>query len=334
MNSPSSAYSMIDGSSSRVTVSSSPRNAPPSRMLSRPVSSLSKPAPRVSRPDTWPSTSTAPSDGRMIPARTWSSVLLPAPLGPMTASDSPRWTRRSTWRSAQNCSAWPRPSICAERAPDGRLLGEAQVVPDAEVVRRDGVVGRRFDRGGRRSAAHQMTFAKLGSRRLKTIVVRARKIDARRRAGRPARPSSAGRWAGRRRRPVDHRPVGLEQDRERVGVGERRQDRDLLEDPRARRGWPGCTARATGTTTAAGRGATTLPRSRKKTLPAATRNEHARVNTNWTAGDDRDEQQVRRDPVRVEEHQHAQRDGPEGEADDAGGRRRDRQDELGELRSA
>ena len=25
----------------------------------------------------------------MIPASTWSSVLLPAPLGPMTASDSP-----------------------------------------------------------------------------------------------------------------------------------------------------------------------------------------------------------------------------------------------------
>ena len=56
-------------------------------------------------------TSTTPSDGLMIPARTWRSVLLPAPLGPMTASDSPRWTCRSTWRSAQNFCALPFPSI-------------------------------------------------------------------------------------------------------------------------------------------------------------------------------------------------------------------------------
>ena len=52
--------------------------------------------------DTWPRTSTAPSDGRMIPARTWSRVLLPAPFGPMTASDSPWASWSDTWRSAQN----------------------------------------------------------------------------------------------------------------------------------------------------------------------------------------------------------------------------------------
>ena len=66
-------------------------NAPASQMFSRPVRSWSNPAPRVSRDETWPRTSITPSDGVMIPASTWSSVLLPAPFGPITASDSP-WT--------------------------------------------------------------------------------------------------------------------------------------------------------------------------------------------------------------------------------------------------
>ena len=48
-----------------------------------------------------PSTSTTPSDGSRIPASTWSSVLLPAPLGPMTPSDSPWTTENVASRSAQ-----------------------------------------------------------------------------------------------------------------------------------------------------------------------------------------------------------------------------------------
>ena len=78
-----------------------------------PVSSWSKPAPSVSRLDTWPRTSTAPSDGVMIPARTWRSVLLPAPFGPMTPSDSPRIRVNDTWRSAQNSSTCWRETTCA-----------------------------------------------------------------------------------------------------------------------------------------------------------------------------------------------------------------------------
>jgi hypothetical protein len=73
-------------------------------MFSLPVSSWSKPAPSVSRLDTCPRTSTAPSDGVMIPARTCRSVLLPAPFGPMTPSDSPWISVNDTWRSAQNSS--------------------------------------------------------------------------------------------------------------------------------------------------------------------------------------------------------------------------------------
>ena len=49
-----------------------------------------------------------PSVGRMIPARTWRNVLLPAPFGPMTASDSPWLTWTLTWRSAQKRSGFRR----------------------------------------------------------------------------------------------------------------------------------------------------------------------------------------------------------------------------------
>src|SRR5689334_19150890 len=46
-----------------------------------------------------PSTRTSPADGRLSPARTRSSVLFPAPLGPATASTSPAASVRSTSRS-------------------------------------------------------------------------------------------------------------------------------------------------------------------------------------------------------------------------------------------
>ena len=52
----------------------------------------------------------------------------------------------------------------------------------------------------------------------------------------------------------------------------------------------------------------TLPRSRKKTLPAATRKAQREREHELDDGDDRDEQEVRRDPVREEEHQEAERD--------------------------
>jgi len=101
MNWPRSAYSTMLGSRSSSHLWSRPMNAPASRMLSMPERSLSKPAPRVSRLDTCPLTSTTPSDGVMIPARTWSRVDLPAPFGPMTASDSPWTTLNDRSRIAQ-----------------------------------------------------------------------------------------------------------------------------------------------------------------------------------------------------------------------------------------
>ena len=107
MNSPMSAKSTMPGSRSSMTRCGMPRNAPARRMLSRPERSASKPAPSVSRLETWPTTSTAPSFGWMMPARTWSSVLLPAPFGPMTARLSPWTTRNETSRRAQK---WVGPS--------------------------------------------------------------------------------------------------------------------------------------------------------------------------------------------------------------------------------
>ena len=105
----------------------------------------------------------------MIPASTWSSVDLPAPLGPMTASDSPWTSSNVTSRSAQNCVGRLAREQVAERLAEGRLLGEAQAVADAEVVDVDGVRrrGRRRDAEPIALATHR-TFANAGSSRLKT----------------------------------------------------------------------------------------------------------------------------------------------------------------------
>ena len=101
MNGPISANSMIVGVSSAIWRASIPRKAPTRSMLSRPVSSISKPAPRVSRVETRPCVTMSPSLGWRTPARASSRVLLPAPFGPMTASDSP-WARLNVrWRIAQ-----------------------------------------------------------------------------------------------------------------------------------------------------------------------------------------------------------------------------------------
>ena len=114
----------------------------------------------------------------MIPARTWRSVLLPAPFGPMTASDSPRLHVQLEVTERPELLDLAPPEHLADRAADGRLLREAQVVADAEVGRADGVrLAGPVDAELRWAAQelHQMTLAKLGSRRLKTIVDRARK---------------------------------------------------------------------------------------------------------------------------------------------------------------
>ena len=207
------------------------------------------------------------------------------------------------------------PDHLCERAPDGRLLGEPQVVADPEIGRRDGVVGRRFDPRRLAQRAHQMTFAKLGSRRLNTIVVRARKIVLA--TSRTASDSRlGGPLGGAVRRPVDHRAIGLEQDRERVGVGERRQEVALLEDPQVVEA---------GQAVQAGRQEPPQPQDvpdhvaqvPEEDVAGRDQERAGEGEHELDRGDDRDEHQPGRDPVREEDHQHAQRDGPEREADDA-----------------
>ena len=66
-------------------------------------------------------TSITPADGVMIPASTWSRVLLPAPLGPMTASDSP-WTDAGSHHLPQ------RPEIGRPARATGRFTNECRSV--------------------------------------------------------------------------------------------------------------------------------------------------------------------------------------------------------------
>ena len=185
MNGPMSANSMMLGVSVRIAGPSMPMNAPASRMFSRPVRSWSKPAPSVSRLEIRPSTSTEPADGVMIPASTWSSVLLPAPFGPMTAerlavdepevhvAERPEVVGRS--RLSRFVNEWR--SVV--------LPGELQAVLDAQPVDVDGHGRTEPDGVGHRGAEpvlrldHHRTLAKDGSRRLNSSVAIARKtIDA------------------------------------------------------------------------------------------------------------------------------------------------------------
>src|SRR5436190_4877350 len=93
-----------------------PRIPPFRKMFSRPVSSGWKPVPTSSSAPTWPFSSATPSVGAVTRERTFSSVVLPAPLRPTTPSTSPCSTSSDTSRSAQNAvsgsgrvsSRWPR----------------------------------------------------------------------------------------------------------------------------------------------------------------------------------------------------------------------------------
>src|SRR5919109_3406012 len=83
---------------------------------------------------------TVPSSGRRIPARIDSRVVLPAPLGPITASNSPRRAsklkpRSAVWPSKRLTS--PRPSIttCPSLGVRGDTLGDPLVAGYAAPMR-------------------------------------------------------------------------------------------------------------------------------------------------------------------------------------------------------
>src|SRR5438105_9829075 len=74
------------------------------------------------RAETRPSTRQAPRVGRYTPPKTRKSVLLPAPLWPMTPSRSPSRTSKETSRSA--CSS--RRAACARQPPSRRSFSVAR----------------------------------------------------------------------------------------------------------------------------------------------------------------------------------------------------------------
>ena len=148
MNWPRSAYSTIEGSSSRTSkIIEAHERAGEEDVLSAAEVLVEARAEREQAGDVAVDLDRAL--GRQDdPARTWRSVDFPAPLGPMTASDSPRTRPNDTLRSAQNGSALSRAKHLPERVAQGRLLREAERVTHADVHRVDGVRAGGGDRGG------------------------------------------------------------------------------------------------------------------------------------------------------------------------------------------
>ena len=102
MKGPTSANSTISSNRRWISVRLMFRIAPLRKTFSRPVSSGWNPVPTSSSAPTRPRRRASPSVGGVIRERIFRSVLLPAPLCPMTPNISPGRTSNSMSRSAQN----------------------------------------------------------------------------------------------------------------------------------------------------------------------------------------------------------------------------------------
>ncbi len=96
-----SAKSTIWSNLRRVSASLIPRIAALRKRFSRPVSWGWNPAPAAMRPAMRPRVSTLPSSGRITPEISFSSVLLPEPLRPISPIDSPCSTVNDTSSTAR-----------------------------------------------------------------------------------------------------------------------------------------------------------------------------------------------------------------------------------------
>ncbi len=225
---------MIDGASSSIWSCSMPRNAPARSMLSRPVSSCSNPAPSVSSVETRPWVRISPSVGSRIPASASRSVLLPAPFGPMTASDSPWASLNDRCRIAQKW--FSRAGVAAEHAGERALQGgplrQAQVVADPEVADLD----RRLDRPTGLRLDHRIASQDPRECRLGALehVDRDEQQAKRERAARAPGPTQSGAVAA-----VGHRAVGVDEDGERIERQGREQARMAVLDTVERDEGPG-----------------------------------------------------------------------------------------------
>ncbi len=143
--------------------------------------------------------------------------------------------------------------------------------------------------------------------------------------------SQSGAWAWRPHGlAVDHGAIRLEQDRERVGVRERAQQRIVLEgraridDGHAVQGGRQVEPEAQDVPQDVAQVA-------EEHVDRRDQERHAEREDVLHERDHRDEDQEGRDPLRIEQHDGAEWQQPERETHDPGGRGRDRQDELGEL---
>ncbi len=88
------------------------------KMFSRPEISGWKPAPSSIRAEMRPWVTTSPAVGLLMPARIFSSVLLPEPFSPMMPRVCPAWTSNDTPRRASKRSP-------ASMSPNSVLLTRA-----------------------------------------------------------------------------------------------------------------------------------------------------------------------------------------------------------------
>src|SRR5258708_7068580 len=105
--------------------------APFKYVFSRPVSSGWKPVPTSSNEPTRPESSIRPVVGVVMRERTLSSVLLPAPLRPITPMTSPFSTSNETSLSAQKVDAF----VLSDGAERKRRMGALTRLPSASPKR-------------------------------------------------------------------------------------------------------------------------------------------------------------------------------------------------------
>ncbi len=139
MNDPMSAKATISAIRRSTSRRDSPSSMPLMTTFSRPVISGWKPAPSSISAVTRPSTATVPEVGRRIPLASLSSVDLPEPLGPITATASPGATSRSMPSRATNSSnrddALQQPAV-EQRALEG-LVAAARPPPAEDLAHAD-----------------------------------------------------------------------------------------------------------------------------------------------------------------------------------------------------
>src|SRR5918911_368345 len=227
MNCSTPANSTMSSKRSRICARFIPRMAPFRKTLSRPVSSGWKPVPTSSSEPTWPVIRTSPRVGAVMRERIFSSVVLPAPLRPITPTAWPRATSKPTSSSAQissrrtRCRRSRRKARRASPSSSSRSVRKATCSPIAycfarprtEITRSDDI-GEAPLGAGEVDGADDDEDDRRADRDEQRAQVRAADAEQ--------APAEAVDHAGHRVQAVD-RPVGAVDEARRVGDGARVQ---------------------------------------------------------------------------------------------------------------